>query len=538
MNSSGVISGTPSQGCFQGRFNFSVQVTDKNNLSYSKNMTLMILAPPVLAPYIAPSNATLDDCTVGMACTRSFSAWSGGAAPFSWNVTGLPAGMNFRSSATGPTSTYVFPGDLEIWGAAAAAGSYPIKLTVTDANGLTASQTYNLNVSPLVMDGADFLPNGTLNAAYSKVLRVLGGSNTGYTASISNGALPAGLTLNGMTVSGMPPKMADSTSVCLCRFGEQFVEGNKFLQHRAGLGAEPLHQLAVPTWVRTRSTYRWVIPSPCLPVAHRRLPGNWRRETVCRPDSVCPPADSITGTPAVAGTYTFRIEAHDSQQSGELRGESVYAGHHATESRRSFVTAFRQCGNSLQLLDRCQWGYRCVVVCPRQRRTASGLTLSSSGSITGTPTDPGQYQFTVTIKDSATTPNTLPLLFTVFVYPAGSAPPIILNASTTFSRTIGPTEIEIDGSGGNGTYVVTVDSGTLPPGMSLRQDFPSYFTSFAVTNLSGVALTPGAYNFTLKFVSGGAGRPLRRTPSRSRRCGSKIRSTCRTPSPTCPTTTN
>lgn len=59
------------------------------------------------------------------------------------------------------------------------------------------------------------------------------------------------------------------------------------------------------------------------------------------------------------------------------------------------------------------------------------------------------------------------------------------------------------GGGGNGTYVWSVVSGALPPGIALRTDVPSFFPANANAGLIGVATTPGNYAFTLRVTSGG-----------------------------------
>ena len=50
----------------------------------------------------------------------------------------------------------------------------------------------------------------------------------------------------------------------------------------------------------------------------------------------------------------------------------------------------------------------------------------------------------------------------------------------------------------------SLTSGSLPPGISLRTDFPNFFNSSASAGLIGVATTPGTYYFTLTAASTGA----------------------------------
>jgi hypothetical protein len=64
----------------------------------------------------------------------------------------------------------------------------------------------------------------------------------------------------------------------------------------------------------------------------------------------------------------------------------------------------------------------------------------------------------------------------------------------------GPIEIPLGATNGTGSYTWSV-IGSLPPGISLRTDVPSWFGS-ASAGLIGVATTPGTYNFTLSVTSG------------------------------------
>ena len=71
----------------------------------------------------------------------------------------------------------------------------------------------------------------------------------------------------------------------------------------------------------------------------------------------------------------------------------------------------------------------------------------------------------------------------------------------TFS--IGQVETALSATGGDGTYTWSLSGGTLPPGLALRTDKPSFFPASASAGLIGVATTPGIYNFTLRVTSSG-----------------------------------
>src|SRR6185295_8022290 len=86
-SSSGVISGTASSGSTSpGKFSVNVTAKDSLNVSYSKTMSIGLLAPAATLPAIAPSGSgsSIKDCTLGQPCNRTIAVQNGGAAPFTW----------------------------------------------------------------------------------------------------------------------------------------------------------------------------------------------------------------------------------------------------------------------------------------------------------------------------------------------------------------------------------------------------------------------------------------------------------------------
>lgn len=115
--------------------------------------------------------------------------------------------------------------------------------------------------------------------------------------------------------------------------------------------------------------------------------------------------------------------------------------------------------------------------------TGPSITLS------GTPTTPGSYTFTVRVTDSsgATDDQT----YTVNVGPAlqivGATPPIAVVAS--------PYSTSISSAGGTGSgHAWSVSAGALPGGLTLGG------TGTPTATLSGTPTTPGMYGFTLRLT--------------------------------------
>jgi hypothetical protein len=119
---------------------------------------------------------------------------SGGTTPYGWTATGMPPGLSINP-ATGivtgiPTS--------------AAGSPYNAVITVTDHNGITASQHFSIPVatSPLAITTPS-LPASAVGMPYPFTTITASGGTGGYTWSITG--LPPGLTTDGQgDISGTP----------------------------------------------------------------------------------------------------------------------------------------------------------------------------------------------------------------------------------------------------------------------------------------------------------------------------------------------
>jgi hypothetical protein len=115
-----------------------------------------------------------------------------------------------------------------------------------------------------------------------------------------------------------------------------------------------------------------------------------------------------------------------------------------------------------------------------------GLSLGSSGALTGTPTTAGTFGFTASVLSGtqnvqravSITIGGSGLTIDTSVLPGGAI-------GTSYSQTL-------QASGGSGSYQWSVAGGQLPPGVSLS----------AGGTISGTPTTAGIFNFTLAVASG------------------------------------
>ena len=143
LSPDGVLSGAPTAA---GSYNFNVTVTDSSTgtgpFSTTRAYTLTVAAPQI--GFTLP---TLPQPFTAAGYNQRLQV-SGGAAPYSFVLSGgaLPTGLSLASDGL-------------LSGTATAAGSYTFVVTVTDANGFTASQSYTMVVIEAVQQISTFVAN-------------------------------------------------------------------------------------------------------------------------------------------------------------------------------------------------------------------------------------------------------------------------------------------------------------------------------------------------------------------------------------------
>ena len=168
---------------------------------------------------------------------------------------------------------------------------------------------------------------------------------------------------------------------------------------------------------------------------------------------------TISGTPSAAGSFTFTITATDSASPSHSGFQqytvSVALGlSPSTLANGTYNTSYSQTITATG-------GNGSYTFSKTSGTLPSGLTLSSGGVLSGTPTAAGSYTFTVGVTDTAGTLR-VPVLHGDD-RPAAS-PTTLANGTynTSYSQTL-------TAAGGNGTYTFAKTSGTLPSGLTLSR---------------------------------------------------------------------
>jgi len=116
-----------------------------------------------------------------------------------------------------------------------------------------------------------------------------------------------------------------------------------------------------------------------------------------------------------------------------------------------------------------------------------GLALGPNGLLSGTPTVIGTFDFAVRVT-SGNQSVTQPIRLTI------NAPPLSIASSSPLPPGISstPYNFSFQASGGTGSFVWMVQSGSVPPGLGLGPNGV----------LSGIPTVPGIYNFVVQVFSG------------------------------------
>ena len=188
----GLLSGTPTA---TGDYHFQVKVSDGAR-SDVQTYNLTVLEPLKITAGSAAAGE------VGQPFQATFAA-TGGKPAYTWSVasgSALPAGLTLNQT-TG-----------EISGTPTAAGVFAVKVTVTDAAGLTQSVEYRVAIASQLAMIKRTLP--AVKVAHRYYARLLArGGVAPRTWAITRGSLPAGLRLNTRTgiITGTARRAGRST---------------------------------------------------------------------------------------------------------------------------------------------------------------------------------------------------------------------------------------------------------------------------------------------------------------------------------------
>jgi len=429
-------------------------------------------APAVLAvtPFSGPAGGGNDVTVTGINLGGATAIEIGTAAEF---AAGTPATVVLCSASAPGCFTVTSGTSLDISDMPAhLAGSVTVKVV---SLGTSGSGTYTYNPGPALMFPAP--PAGEVNVSYSDQLTVTGGTSP-YTWSVSSGTLPPGLTLGASTglLSGTPTT-AGTYSFTV-----------KVIDHSGLSDTEPVSVTIIPgpslNFPPPPPGWTHTVYGDTLTESGGTAPFTWSVSSGSLPPGISLSADgNLSGTPTATGTSSFTVQVTDAnnQTATEATSITVSAGVSTTFAAPPGAVAGTAYTDTLTATGGTTpytWSVNAGSLPP-------GITLTSAGVLTGTPTAGGSYPFSVNVVDAnngiATTSITLVVADAVSL--SFPAPP---------SGTVGTAYTDtLTATGGTTPYSWSVSAGTLPAGITLN-------ASTGV--LAGTPTATGTSSFTIKVT--------------------------------------
>ncbi|UYK72905.1 putative Ig domain-containing protein [Xanthomonas sacchari] len=379
-SATGALSGTPT---VTGNFSFTLVATDSTSGTpgqASRSYTLAIVAPTLT---VAPS--TLPSGTAGTAYSQTLST-SGGTAPYTYALSSgaLPAGLSL--SSTGVLS-----------GTPTVAGSFTFVVGVTDAGSFGGSHAYTLSIaSPTLAITPPTLPAAAINASYSQALSTSGGTAP-YSYVLNAGTLPSGMSLSaGGVLSGTP------TTAGNFAFTVGVTDANAFTAAQAFTltVASPTLTLSPPALpVGTAgSAY-----SQALSATGGTAPYSYSLATGALPAGMSLSAAGVlSGTPTQAGSFVFTATVTDSTAGVPGQASRSYtlsiAAPTLTPGQPTLPagtagTAYNQTLSTSG--GTAPYSYSVV-----SGALPTGLSLTTAGVLSGTPSAAGSFAFSIKVSDA------------------------------------------------------------------------------------------------------------------------------------------
>jgi uncharacterized repeat protein (TIGR01451 family) len=371
LSGSGVLSGIPTS---DGTFSFTVRATDTSECSGSQGYTVTISPESGGCPTITLSPPTLSNGSPGVPYAATIRG-SGGTAPYTFTLLSgaLPQGLTL--SAGGSLS-----------GTPTEAGTFSFRIRARDANGCLGSRTYTVTIgcTSVTLSPATLAP-ATAGSAYSQTLTASGGQGP-YTFTVTAGALPAGVTLSPGGALAGTPGATGTFSFTVRATDPTGCTGTRDYTLQVCPVLVLIPAALPPATVGVPYGQIFAVSGGSAPYVFAVTSG------LLPPGLALSGAGVLSGTPSTAGTFSFTMTATDAN------GCTVSATYTLVPCSGLVLSpgalpdgAVSVVYNSALLATGGTGPYRYSV----QGVLPPGLTLSSDGMVTGTPTQSGVFAFRV-----------------------------------------------------------------------------------------------------------------------------------------------
>ena len=333
-------------------------------------------------------------------------------------------------------------------------------------------------VEPLSAPSISAVLPQTIAAGSSAVtMKVVGANFTSSAVILWNGAKLATTVVDSTTLSGS----IQGSSIAVPGTAQLQVQNSQTGQSSQTVPVsivQSLTNVALPLAVTTTALSSSTVGTPysvSLVATGGTSPYSWSITSGSLPAglSLSSSTGMISGTPSASGTSSFTVTVTDSSSPTQTASAALTI---VTAPAPALPSALVLSGSALasgivgttyQQTLQASGGTSPYTWSVASGTLPAGLTLASTGVISGTPTHSGTSTFTVKVTDSSSPAQTQTAATSITVAPPTSA--LTITSSILPSGTTGTTyqPSSLEASGGTSPYTWSIVSGTLPAGLTL-----------------------------------------------------------------------